>query len=66
MEKKCMDSLIGKYCKVVTTKPGEETAHVVFGVLEDIDYDACIVVIKSNPNLLNINMENIVAIKPKS
>jgi len=66
MEKKCMDKLIGKYCKVVTTKPGEETAHVVFGMLEDIDYDAGIVIIKSNPNLLNINIENIVAIKPKS
>jgi hypothetical protein len=66
MEKKFMDRLIGKYCKIVTSEPGEETAHVVFGMLEDIDYDAGIVIIKSNPNLLNINMENIVAIKPKS
>ena len=66
MEKKFMDKLIGKYCKVVTMKPGEETAHVVFGMLEDIDYDAGIVIIKSNPSLLSVNMANIVAIKPKS
>jgi hypothetical protein len=51
MEKKCMDKLIGKCCKIVTMKPGEETAHVVFGMLENIDYDAGIVIIRSNPNL---------------
>ena len=65
MEKKCMDRLIGRYCKIVTMEPGEETAHVVFGMLENIDYDAGIVIIKSNPSLLSVNIENIVAIKPK-
>jgi hypothetical protein len=65
MEKKCMDKLIGKFCKIVTTKPCEVTAHVVFGILEDIDYDAGFVILKSNPSLLKINIKNIVAIKPK-
>jgi len=65
MEKKCMDRLIGRYCKIVIMEPGEERAHVVFGMLENIDYDAGIVIIKSNPSLLSVNIENIVAIKPK-
>ena len=66
MEKRCMDRLIGRYCKIVTMEPGDERAHVVFGILENIDYDAGIVIIKSNPGLLSVDIESIVAIKPKS
>ena len=66
MEKRCMDRLIGRYCKIVTMEPGDERAHVVFGILENIDYEAGIVIIKSNPNLLSVDIESIVAIKPKS
>jgi hypothetical protein len=65
MEKKFIDKLIGKYCKIITAKSGEDTAHVIFGILENIDYNSGIVIIKSNPSILSVNIENIVAIKPK-
>ena len=66
MEKKCMDKLIGKYCKIVTTEPGEETAHVVFGTVTRIDYDAGFIIIESNQGVGCLNMKIIEAIKPSS
>ena len=65
MEKKCMDKFIGKYCKIVATEPGEERAHVVFGMVTNIDHDTGLLVIESNPGLRYLKIETIVAIKPK-
>ena len=65
MEKKCMDKLIGKYCKIVTTEPGEERAHIVFGMVTNIDHDTGLLVIECNPGLMYLKIETIVAIKPK-
>ena len=65
MKKSVMDKLIGKYCKIVTKEPGEENAHVLFGVITEIDHDAGFLGIESNkgPGCLNLNI--IKAIKPR-
>ena len=65
MKRNIMDRLIGKYCKFVVHEESKKRAHIIFGMLEDIDYDAGVVIIKSNPSLLSVDIENIVAIKPK-
>ena len=66
MVNESMDGLIGKYCKIVTREPGEKKAHVIFGILKDIDYDKRLVFIRSNPEIQCLNMESIVAMKPKN
>jgi hypothetical protein len=66
MIKRFMDELIGKYCKIVAREPGENRAHVIFGILKNIDYNKRLVVIKSNPGLKCLSMESIVAMKPKN
>ena len=66
MVKRFMDELIGKYCKIVAREPGENRAHVIFGILKDINYDKRLIVIKSNPGLKCLSMESIVAMKPKN
>ncbi len=66
MEKKCMDRLIGRYCKIVTKEPGEERAHVVFGMITLIDYDAGFIMIKSNQGAGCLNIKTIEAIKPSN
>ena len=40
MNEKCVDKLIGKYCKIITKEPGEERANVVTGIIIEIDHDA--------------------------
>ena len=66
MEKKFMDRLIGRHCKIVTKEPGEERAHVVFGMIMLIDYDAGFIIIKSNQGEGCLNMNTIEAIKPSN
>lgn len=66
MEKKSIDKLIGRYCKIVTREPGEERAHVVFGMVTDIDHDAGFIMIESNQGLGCLNIKAIEAIKPSS
>ena len=65
MEKKCMDRLIGKYCKIITKEPGQERAHVIQGKLINIDYDAGLVVIESDQGVGCLNFKIIEAIKPR-
>ena len=60
-----MDKLIGKYCKIVVREPGEERAHTIFGMLTNVDYDERLVLIKSNPCSVYLNLDTIVAIKPR-
>ena len=64
MERKYMDRLVGKYCKIVMQEPGEERATVVSGILEDIDYDSGFIIIDSSQGLGFLNIKSIVAIKP--
>ncbi|UCD13093.1 MAG: hypothetical protein JSW60_05910 [Thermoplasmatales archaeon] len=65
MEKKYMERLVGKYCKIVTKEPGEERASVVSGVLEDVDYNDGFVLINSKQGLGCLRINTIIAIKPR-
>jgi len=66
MERKYMEKLKGKYCKIVTKEPGEQRASVVLGVVEDIDYQDGFVVVDSEQGLGALRINTIVAIKPGS
>jgi ribosome maturation factor RimP len=65
MEKKCMDRLIGKHCKIVTKEPGEERTYIVTGMVKDIDQNAWFIIIESKQGPNSLNIKAIVAIKPK-
>ena len=64
MEKKYMERLIGKYCKIVTKEPGEERASVVSGILEDVDYKDGFILINSKQGLGCLRINTVIAIKP--
>ena len=65
MERKYVERLIGKYCKIVTKEPGEKRASVVTGVLENLDTEDGFVIIDSEQGLGCLKIDTIVAIKPK-
>jgi flagellin FlaB len=65
MEKKYMERLIGKYCKIVTKEPGEERASVVTGILEDVDYKDGFILVDSEQGLGCLRINTIIAIKPR-
>jgi len=64
MEKKYMERLVGKYCKIVTKEPGEDRASVVTGTLEDVDYKDGFILVDSEQGLGCLRINTIVAIKP--
>ncbi|UCF50343.1 MAG: hypothetical protein JSU91_02345 [Thermoplasmatales archaeon] len=64
MEKKYMERLIGKYCKIVTKEPGDDRASVVIGTLEDVDYKDGFILIDSDQGLGCLRINTIIAIKP--
>jgi flagellin FlaB len=64
MEKKYMERLVGKYCKIVTKEPGEDRASVVTGTLEDVDYKDGFILVDSKQGLGCLRINTIVAIKP--
>ena len=64
MKKKSIDSLIGKYCKIVTKEPGEERVHVIFGIVTDIDHDNRFIMIESSQGIGCLNIKSVEAIKP--
>ena len=64
MEKKYMERLVGKYCKIVTKEPGEDRASVVTGTLEDVDYKDGFILVDSEQGLGCLSINTIVAIKP--
>jgi len=66
MEKKYMERLVGKYCKIVTKEPGEERASVVTGFVEDIDYKDGFIIVDSCQGLGCLSIETVVAIKPSN
>jgi hypothetical protein len=65
MEEKCVDRLIGKYCKIITKEPGEDKSHVVTGLVKNIDHDDGFITIESWQGLGVLNIDTIIAIKPK-
>jgi flagellin FlaB len=64
MEKRYMQRLVGKYCKIVTKEPGEERATVITGILEDVDYKDGFILVDSNQGLGCLRISTIIAIKP--
>lgn len=64
MEKKYMERLVGKHCKIVTKEPGEERANVVIGILEDVDYKDGFILVDSEQGLGCLRINTIIAIKP--
>jgi hypothetical protein len=64
MEKRYMERLVGKYCKIVTREPGEERANVITGILEDVDYKYGFIVMNSSQGLGCLRIDTIIAIKP--
>lgn len=64
MEKKYLERLIGKYCKIVTKEPGEERASVVTGTLEDVDYEDGFILVDSSQGLGCLRINTVIAIKP--
>ena len=64
MEKKYLERLVGKYCKIVTKEPGEERANVVTGILEDVDYKDGFILVDSEQGLGCLSINTLVAIKP--
>jgi len=64
MEKRYMERLVGKYCKIVTKEPGEERANVVTGILEDVDYKDGFILVESSQGLGCLRIDTIIAIKP--
>ena len=65
MNRKCVDKLIGKYCKIVTKEPGDDKPYVVTGIVKDIDHDAGFVTVESVQGLGCLSISTIIAIKPK-
>ena len=66
MNRKCMDKLIGKYCKIVTKEPGEKKSYVVVGIIKDVDHDSGFITIESTQGLGCLSINTIIAIKPKT
>ena len=66
MKKNTLDRMIGKYCKIVTKKPDENKAHVVFGLITKIDHDTGLISIESNRGIENLDIKIVEAIKPRS
>jgi flagellin FlaB len=64
MEKRYMERLVGRYCKIVTKEPGEERANVVTGILEDVDYKDGFILIDSSQGLGCLRIDTVIAIKP--
>jgi len=65
MKEKTMDKLIGTYCKIVTKEHGEQHSHVVTGIVKDIEYEDGFIIIESYEGIGCLNIDTIVAIKPK-
>jgi len=66
MNGKCIDKLIGKYCKIVTKEPGDERIYVVTGIVKDVDHDAGFITVESTQGLGCLSIKTIIAIKPKA
>jgi flagellin FlaB len=64
MEKRYLERLVGKYCKIVTKEPGEERANVVTGILEDVDYKDGFIMVGSSQGLGCLRIDTVIAIKP--
>jgi hypothetical protein len=65
MERKYMEKLIGRYCKIVTKEPGTYRASVFTGILEDVNYNDGFITVNFMKGIEILNINTIIAIKPK-
>jgi hypothetical protein len=63
MKPRYIEKLLGKYCKIITKKPGEKKGRVRIGFLEDINYLDNSVIIELKEGIDTIQVENIIAIR---
>jgi archaeal flagellin FlaB len=64
MERKNMERLVGKYCKIVTKEPGDKRVSVVTGIVEDVDHHDGFILVDSAQGLGCLRINTIIAIKP--
>jgi hypothetical protein len=57
--------MIGKMCKIVVREPGERNANVTNGVIRDVDHERGFIFVESLQGLGVININTILAIKPR-
>jgi len=65
MKGTCVDRFIGRYCKIITKESGEDRAHVITGMVKDVDSDDGFVLVESLQGIACLSIKTIVAIKPK-
>ncbi len=66
MKGKTVDRFVDKYCKIVTNEPGDKRVHVIIGSITDIDHEAGFIIVESDQGSSFLDIESIVAIKPKA
>ena len=64
MDRKYIDRLVGKYCKIVTKEPGDQRVSVITGILEEIDHKDGFIFVDSSQGLGLFRINTVVAIKP--
>jgi hypothetical protein len=65
MKDQILNRLIGHYCKIVMKEPGDTKVHVVTGTIQEIDQHAGFLIVKSINGFWCLNINEILAIKPK-
>jgi hypothetical protein len=65
MKTQSLDRLIGQHCKIVMKEPGDTKAHTVVGIIQEIDQHAGFLIVKSTNGFWCLNLNEILAIKPK-
>jgi len=65
MEKRNINKLMGKTCKIVTMEPYSKKATIITGKIEDIDNKDELIFVNSKEGLGCLKLKFIVAIKPK-
>jgi hypothetical protein len=65
MMERCLDKLIGKYCKIVIKEPGEQKATAISALVNEIDHTSGFIIIESYQGVGCLNINSILAIKPK-
>jgi hypothetical protein len=60
-----LDRMIGQHCKIVMKEPGDDKAHTVTGTIYEIDQKDKFIIVKSVNGFWCLNIDDIIAIKPK-
>ena len=65
LRRKAVNRFMDKYCKVLTSEQGEDKVHTIIGTVIDIDNDAGFIIVESDEGTNFLNIDSIVAIKPR-